>query len=230
VVKPPTCGPGDFRIAHRAEPALLIPEIAKRTSTPKRCQHVSPFALFEVGFPGRIVRVSFAFDLNVSFDGRATGAVQPHLTGLPRVIACFSKQRPVPTLMPLKVLLSEPAWVFISVSSSCPPPQSMEDDGIDAVENTLADHMPMIVRPTPNFGVEFAISARLQSGIRFFSHLLPASPSIRLMASLPPAGSDTGLPCSAEVTDRLGPPSTPAVWRVHGGGKGSHRSHCEKSR
>jgi hypothetical protein len=44
------------------------------------------------------------------------------------------------------------------------------------------------------------ISAPLQSGLRFLSPLIPASSSLRLAASLPLAGSDTGLPCSVEVT------------------------------
>ena len=44
------------------------------------------------------------------------------------------------------------------------------------------------------------ISAPLQSGLRFLSQLIPASPSVGLTASLPLAGSDTGLPCFVEVT------------------------------
>jgi len=43
-------------------------------------------------------------------------------------------------------------------------------------------------------------SAPLQSGLRFLSHLIPASPSVRLTASLPLAGSDTGLPCFVKMT------------------------------
>ena len=75
-MKAPTCDPGDFCIALRAESTLFIPEIAKSASTPKRFPHVSPFAFLEVGFIGWIVRVSFAFNLDVSFDGSALGVVQ----------------------------------------------------------------------------------------------------------------------------------------------------------
>jgi hypothetical protein len=71
----PTCDPGDLCIALRAESTLFRPEITKSAGTPKRFQHVSPFAFFEVGFIGWIVRVSFAFDLDVSFDGSALGVV-----------------------------------------------------------------------------------------------------------------------------------------------------------
>ena len=76
-MKAPPCDPGDFCIALRAESTLLVPEIAKSAGTPKRFQHVSPFAFFEVGFRGWIVRVSFASNLDVSFDGSALGVVQP---------------------------------------------------------------------------------------------------------------------------------------------------------
>jgi len=43
-MKAPAGDPGDFCIAQRAESALFIPEIAKSAGTPKRFQHVSPFA------------------------------------------------------------------------------------------------------------------------------------------------------------------------------------------
>jgi hypothetical protein len=41
------------------------------------------------------------------------------------------------------------------VSSSRPSPQTREDGCIDAAKGTLADHVPMIVGPAPNLGVEF---------------------------------------------------------------------------
>jgi hypothetical protein len=76
-MKAPARDPSDLCMTLRAESTLFIPEIAKRAGTPKRFQHVSPFAFFEVGFIGRIVRVSFAFDLDVSFDGNVFGLAQP---------------------------------------------------------------------------------------------------------------------------------------------------------
>jgi hypothetical protein len=72
-MKAPAGDPSDFCIALRAESTLLIPEIAKSAGTPKRFQHVSPFPFFEVGFIGWIVRVGFAPDLDLSFDGSAPG-------------------------------------------------------------------------------------------------------------------------------------------------------------
>ena len=72
-MKTPTRDPGDVLLAYGAEASLYMPEKAKRASAPKRCQHMISFAFLEVGFTGRIVRVGFAFDFNVSLNGRATG-------------------------------------------------------------------------------------------------------------------------------------------------------------
>ena len=100
-MKAPACDLGDFCIALGAESTLFIPEIAKSAGTPKRCQHVSPFAFFEVGLIGWIVRVSFAFNLDVSFDGDALGVAQPDFSWLSFVIAGFTEEGPVPVPAPV---------------------------------------------------------------------------------------------------------------------------------
>ena len=121
-MKAPAGDPSDSCIALRAESALLIPEIAKSADSPERVQHVSPFAFFEVGFIGWIVRVRFAFNLDVSFDGSALGVVQPDFIWLSFVIAGFTEEGPVPIPAPVKVFRFEPARAFVRVSSSCPSP------------------------------------------------------------------------------------------------------------
>ena len=121
-MKAPACDPGDFCIAQRAESTLFIPEIAKSAGTPKRFQHVSPFAFFEVGFIGWIVRVSFAFNLDVSFNGSALGVVQPDFSRPSFVMAGFTEEGPVTIPTPVKVFRLEPARAFVRVSSSCPSP------------------------------------------------------------------------------------------------------------
>ena len=74
-MKAPTGNPSNSLVAHGAISALFIPEIAKSASTPEGVPQMVRFAFFEVGFIGRIVRVGFAFDFNVSFNGRAYDAV-----------------------------------------------------------------------------------------------------------------------------------------------------------
>src|SRR5258705_1155523 len=153
-MKAPACDPGDFCIALRAESTLLIPEIAKSAGTPKRFQHVSPFAFFEVGFIGWIVRVRFAFNLDVSFDGSALGVVQPDFSRPSFVIAGFTEEGPVTIPTPVKVFRLEPALAFVRVSSSCPFPQTREDIAIHMSKRVFTHHVPMIVCSTANFWIE----------------------------------------------------------------------------
>jgi hypothetical protein len=153
-VNAPARDPSDFCIAHSAEPALFIPEKAKRASTPKRFLHTGSFALLEVSFVGRVVGVRVTFDFNVSRDGCATGVAQPNLAWLALVITRFTEEGPVTTTMRHKVLLFAPAGVLVRVSSSCPSPQTREDFVVNASERALTHHVPMIVGPAPNFGVE----------------------------------------------------------------------------
>ena len=122
MVKAPTRDPGDFCIAHRAESALFMPDKTKGLSTPKPLQHVICFAFLEVGFIHRIIRVGFAFDLNVSFNGNATGEQQLQPMPLPFVVTGLTEEDPVTVPMPLKVFMFEPAWAFVGMSSSCPLP------------------------------------------------------------------------------------------------------------
>jgi hypothetical protein len=150
----PAGDPGDFGIALRAESTLFMPEIAKSAGTPKRFQHVSPFAVFEVGFIGWIVRVGFAFDLDMSFDGSALGVVQPDSIWPSFVIAGFTEEGPVTIPAPVKVFRFEPARAFVGVPSSCPLPQTREDVAIHVSKRVFAHHVPMIVRPTANLRVE----------------------------------------------------------------------------
>src|SRR5260221_2406172 len=153
-MKAPACDPGDFGIALRAESTLFIPEIAKSAGAPKRLQHVSPFALFEVGFIGWIVRVRFAFDLDVPFDGSALGVVQPDFSRPSFVIASFTEEGPVTIPAPVKIFWFEPARAFVRVPSSCPLPQTREDVAIHVSKRVFTHHVPMIARPTANFRVE----------------------------------------------------------------------------
>src|SRR5258708_9683748 len=153
-MKAPACDPGDLCIALRAESTLFIPEIAKSAGTPERFQHVSPFPFFEVGFISWIVRVSFALDLDVSFDGSALGVVQPDFIWPSFVIAGFTEEGPVTIPASVKVFRFEPARAFVRVPSSCPLPQTGEDVAIHVSKRVFAHHVPMIVRPTTNFWVE----------------------------------------------------------------------------
>ena len=65
-------------------------------------------SFFKVGFKRGIVRVSFALNLDVAFNGGARGGVQPNFVRLSLIITVFANEAPItgPTL--LKVFLFEP--------------------------------------------------------------------------------------------------------------------------
>jgi len=155
MVKAPTCDPGNSLAAHGTTSSLFIPEKAKSTRTPKRVLHVICFAFLEVGLVGRVVRVRFAFDLDASFNGGATSAVQPELARLSLVVTRFTEERPIATPALPKVSLLEPVRGLLRVPSPCPLPYTTEDDGVNVYKSMLAHHVPMIVGPTPNLWVEF---------------------------------------------------------------------------
>jgi hypothetical protein len=122
-----------------------MPEIAKSAGTPKRFQRVSPFAFFEVGFLGWIVRLRFAFNLDVSLGGSGLGVVQPDCNWPSFVIAGFTEEGPVPIPTPVKIFRFEPAGTFVRVPSSCPLPQTREDVAIRVSKRAFAERVPMIV-------------------------------------------------------------------------------------
>ena len=153
MMETPSRDPGDLRIAYGAEATLQIPEKAKCSRTPKRFRHMISFAFLEVGFVCRIVRVSFAFDLNVSLDGRATSEQQPHFVRCALVIAHFPEESPVVIALPLKIFLFEPASGLFWMPSSGPLPQSSEDGRVNAFKYAFTYHVSVIVGPASYFGV-----------------------------------------------------------------------------
>jgi hypothetical protein len=66
--------------------------------------------------------------------------------------------------------------------------------------NTIAKSAPFPVRSCCPLEATQPLSARLPGSVRFLAIPIPAPPSIHLTVDLPLAGSDTGLPCSVEMT------------------------------
>src|SRR6266550_1284627 len=105
IMKTPSRNSGDPYIAHGAEPTLVIPEKAKCSSTPKRFRHMIPFAFLEVGFKGRVIRVGFALDLNMSLNGRAASEQQSHFVRHAFVVVRFAEESPVIESLLFKIFL-----------------------------------------------------------------------------------------------------------------------------
>ena len=73
IMKSPSGETGDFLTAYGTTSVLVMPEKAKHVRTPKGISHIGPFTIGEVGFIRGIIRVGFALDFNVSFNGCTTG-------------------------------------------------------------------------------------------------------------------------------------------------------------
>jgi len=74
-----------------------------------------------------MVRVGFAFDFNVSLNGRATSEQQPHYVWCAFFVARLSEESPVVVSLPLEIFLLEPAMRLSLVPSSGTLPQTGED-------------------------------------------------------------------------------------------------------
>ena len=72
----------------------------------------------------------------------------------PLVVPRLSEEGPVSTSVLLKVFLFEPTGRFLWVSSPGPLPQTNEDGVVDARKDAFTHDVPMIIGPTPYFGVE----------------------------------------------------------------------------
>jgi hypothetical protein len=83
---------------------------------------MSFFAFFEVGFIGGVVGIRISLYLDMSLDGRATGAKEPDLAWLSVVVPDFAEEGPILTAVQCKVFLFAPASGLSWVPSSCPPP------------------------------------------------------------------------------------------------------------
>ena len=70
------------------------------------------------------------------------------------VVARLPEEYPVVSSLPFKIFLFEPAWRFLLVSSPGPLPQTSEDGVINVAKGAFTHHVPVIIDPTPYFGVE----------------------------------------------------------------------------
>jgi hypothetical protein len=70
------------------------------------------------------------------------------------VVTRLPEEDPVSTSVLLKVFPLEPAGRFFRVSSPGPLPQTNEDGVVHARKDAFTHHVPMIIGPTSDFGVE----------------------------------------------------------------------------
>ncbi len=141
---------GDLLIADRAESSLLFPESKQPAFSLERCLHANIETLLKVAFPCWVVWVGFSLDFDVSCNRHAVGSRE-----VPCLLTLRSEKHPVIASAGLEVFLRFPCVRFMGVSSVDPSLERVIDRLIYGAEGFLTDHVPVIVHPPPNDGIEF---------------------------------------------------------------------------
>src|SRR5437016_1090012 len=113
---------GDFLVTDWAESLLLFPEVKQPLFPFQVCSHAYVQTLFIVAFPCRVVGVSFASNLHMSFD-RGVGSLG-QVSALP---IDLSIEHPVVSSDGLEVFPRNPFVGFVWVSSVCPASYHLVD-------------------------------------------------------------------------------------------------------
>lgn len=140
----------DLLVTDGAKPFLLLPEIVEPVFSFECCFHANIEAFLKVAFPFWIVWVGFSLDFGVSFNRHVVGSGQ-----VPCLFAIRSEKYPVIASAGFEVFFRFPCVGFPRVSSVNPSFEQLIDRLIYGAEGFLADHMPVIVHPSPNNGIEF---------------------------------------------------------------------------
>lgn len=138
----------------RTAALLLLPQIQQLSTTLQVVRHSHAEALFKVDFPSWIIRVCRPFDLRMSFDQHLSSGEQLYPLS-PSMFSCsFSTEHPVSIPDDLEVLVLDPSARFVRVPAFGPLPQGPEERVIHFGKGLLTGHVPVIVGPPPDQGVE----------------------------------------------------------------------------
>ena len=162
-------------VTDRTETVLLLPQVQHFTSPLEIVCHGDAEALFKVAFPSRIKRIGGAFDLCVSLDGDTRCGEQPGGPGASIFARSLAAKDPAAPVDDVEVGIFNPAPGLLWVPAFCPLPQGKEDGVIHFGQGLLAGHVPVIVGPAPDEGVELpdqiggrSLGIGLDEGADFF--------------------------------------------------------------
>ena len=108
----------------------------------------------EIPLVKRTVRIGITSDFDVAAYRGIAGMNQRtkayRAISIDRLAAKYPFARSVTT----EVFPLDPINRFVRVSADRPLPSRLKDMVIDIGESLLRDHMPVVIRPTPNLGIE----------------------------------------------------------------------------
>src|SRR6266481_689172 len=145
---------GDLLVADRTDTALILPEQTQSPSAHQGPGHLHAQAFLEVRFPTGVVRIGFSFDFGMPFDRYAGGGQE--LDGVNDPFAPNNRplEDPMSPTDGAEVFVLDPSPGFLGMPPLRPLPQSSKDRVVHLRKGSLARHMPMIVRPSPDNRVE----------------------------------------------------------------------------
>ena len=114
--------------------------------------HIETF--FKVGLPFGIIRVGCTLDFDVPFDGDTFCLEQSNGLESPFLSKDFAMKDPILPFDGGEVFLLDPFDGFLWVSPFGPLPQDTKDCVIHLCVGFLADHVPVIIRPSANLGIQ----------------------------------------------------------------------------
>ena len=149
----PSCQFGDFSVAEWAEATLLFPE---REQLPFPFQVVCHFHIetfFQVGLPFGVIWICCTLDFDVSLDGDTLCLEQSYGLEGPFLSKDFSMKHPILPFDGREVFLPYPFDRFLWVPPFSPLPQDAKDGVVHLCVGFFADNVPVIIRPSSNFGI-----------------------------------------------------------------------------
>src|SRR5258708_9236733 len=146
----PSCALGDLLVADWAKSSLIFPESEHPAFPFERCLHANIETFLKVALPLWVIWVGFSPDFDMSCDRHIVSSGE-----VPCLLSLLSEEDPVIASAGLEVFLRFPCIGFVGMSSVDPSFEGVIDRFIYRAKDFLTHYMSVIVRPTPNNGIEF---------------------------------------------------------------------------
>lgn len=145
---------GNLLVADGTQTVLLFPKAKQFPSAAKVVFHFDIETILKIDLPFRVIRVSCTFDFNVSFDGRGRRILKEDSTSRAVLLFHVSVEHPMAQTFDAEVFVFNPASASAGVSALCPLPQASVNGRAHGSEGVFADHMAMVIRPSPYLAIQ----------------------------------------------------------------------------
>lgn len=140
---------GDLLVADWAEAVLFLPEVREPSSPFKGAFHVNIQSFLIVVFPLRVVWISFPLNLHMPLYGCGSSVHEIVFSPLH-----FPVEHPIVAANGCEVLLLNPRFGLVWMSSFGPPSQYLVDGIVYGGKDFLAHHVLVVLCPSSNNGIE----------------------------------------------------------------------------